>query len=465
MNSNRISTLLTIAALAAVSAPRTASAIPSFARKYETSCQTCHTIYPRLNPFGEAFRRNGYRFPGNDSDMTKMPMVPMGQEAYKDVFPDAVWPDSIGGNMPLSMQINGGVVLHPDTKATGAVADNGTLFNMKDLVAEAHLFAGGTFDETISYFAELTASGGGIDIEHARIIFNDLLGPKHAFNLQVGRSFQTLSSFGLHSSYAADLRLMPLQLGALYGATSGSWDPTGEFNGVEVAGILGGRLDYSIGVNAGTDIDVRATENFYLHVGAKLGGLTLDGEDSQPSDPTRPWEETALTIDAFAVHHNTHAGYTNPDPTMTSPLIIGNVGLTVGGSLRGQIGSLENDFGLYYEKDNHALVDASGASALVVFDELSYIVFPWLVPSVRFEYASLNAEATNTTVTNWKLIPAVGILVRPNIKVQVAGQIESATGVPDSGNWGPINGLAVPADAKTTVTEVEAVFANLYFAF
>jgi hypothetical protein len=40
-----------------------AQAVPSFARKYQTSCLTCHTVYPVLNPFGEAFRRNGYRFP------------------------------------------------------------------------------------------------------------------------------------------------------------------------------------------------------------------------------------------------------------------------------------------------------------------------------------------------------------------------------------------------------------------
>ena len=29
-----------------------ASAVPSFARKYQTSCQTCHGIPPKLNPPG-----------------------------------------------------------------------------------------------------------------------------------------------------------------------------------------------------------------------------------------------------------------------------------------------------------------------------------------------------------------------------------------------------------------------------
>ncbi len=36
-----------------------ASAVPSFARKYETSCMTCHVAPPKLNAFGRAFKNNG----------------------------------------------------------------------------------------------------------------------------------------------------------------------------------------------------------------------------------------------------------------------------------------------------------------------------------------------------------------------------------------------------------------------
>src|SRR5512142_2440541 len=86
------------AVLAALStlafAPR-AGAIPAFARKYETSCQTCHTAFPKLTPFGEAFRRNSYRFPGTDSDYVKKEPVPLGQEASKKEFPNTVWPGTL----------------------------------------------------------------------------------------------------------------------------------------------------------------------------------------------------------------------------------------------------------------------------------------------------------------------------------------------------------------------------------
>ncbi|GEM_PF-6394122 len=38
-------------------------ALPAYARKYQLSCTTCHTVYPQLNAYGHQFRRNGYRLP------------------------------------------------------------------------------------------------------------------------------------------------------------------------------------------------------------------------------------------------------------------------------------------------------------------------------------------------------------------------------------------------------------------
>lgn len=38
--------------------------IPYFARRFGVSCEKCHVLPPRLNAFGEEFRRRGYRGPG-----------------------------------------------------------------------------------------------------------------------------------------------------------------------------------------------------------------------------------------------------------------------------------------------------------------------------------------------------------------------------------------------------------------
>lgn len=43
-----------------------AQANPGFARRFGFSCVMCHSAFPKLNSFGEAFARNGYQFPGQD---------------------------------------------------------------------------------------------------------------------------------------------------------------------------------------------------------------------------------------------------------------------------------------------------------------------------------------------------------------------------------------------------------------
>ncbi len=43
--------------------PVTAEAAPMFARKYNMSCASCHSAFPRLNSFGEQFRASNMRLP------------------------------------------------------------------------------------------------------------------------------------------------------------------------------------------------------------------------------------------------------------------------------------------------------------------------------------------------------------------------------------------------------------------
>lgn len=54
----RLPTLLVVALLLL---PATASAIPTFARRYRVSCQLCHNPVPALTAYGETFAANGFR--------------------------------------------------------------------------------------------------------------------------------------------------------------------------------------------------------------------------------------------------------------------------------------------------------------------------------------------------------------------------------------------------------------------
>src|SRR5271169_1209985 len=90
----------------AATAPR-ASAIPAFSRKYQTSCSTCHSDYPELNDFGEAFKKNGFKFPKDDETFVKEPPILLGAKAQKEAFPKALYPGEIPGSVPVAFRYSG----------------------------------------------------------------------------------------------------------------------------------------------------------------------------------------------------------------------------------------------------------------------------------------------------------------------------------------------------------------------
>ena len=151
--------------------PTRAEAIPAFARKYKTSCQTCHIVFPKLNAFGEAFRLNGYRMPNETEDMVKEIPVPLGAPAYKRLWPRAVWPGSISPAVPLAVN-----VLFADVN-TSSVNDAGGVDSVKNdfqFPQELNIFGAGTLGDHVSYFTETTFGNnpdGSVDVEleHADI--------------------------------------------------------------------------------------------------------------------------------------------------------------------------------------------------------------------------------------------------------------------------------------------------------
>ena len=59
-------------------------AIPSWGRKYQTSCLMCHSGMPQRNAVGEAFKNNGYRMPsGVEEAFTRQQQVKSGNEGME----------------------------------------------------------------------------------------------------------------------------------------------------------------------------------------------------------------------------------------------------------------------------------------------------------------------------------------------------------------------------------------------
>src|SRR5262245_8159616 len=175
--------LLAAAGVVLLMAP-SAEAIPAFARKYATSCQTCHIAFPKLNAFGTAFRLNGYRMPKETEEMIKEKPISLGAPAYKKLWPHAIWPGEISSSVPLAINIKLADV------NTSALNDDGTVSEIKNdfqFPQEVNIFAGGTLGDHVSYLGELTfgvAGDGSVatEVEHAHIAFDSPFGPENAFH-------------------------------------------------------------------------------------------------------------------------------------------------------------------------------------------------------------------------------------------------------------------------------------------
>jgi hypothetical protein len=478
---------------------RDAEAIPSFSRKYQTSCLTCHTVYPMLNAFGEAFRRDGYRMPSTkgsvDSDSIKAPMIPLGQEEYRKLFPESVIPDKIMEHVPLSIMLNGAVTMNfPDSDAkTGA----GNVFAWNSLLGEFHLFAGGAFNDNFTYFAQLTIATDGIDIETGYLLWNDIIGPRHAVNLWIGRLMAPqLTSFGLHSSYLSDSMIPAVSIAGLY-------NPTGSFvvgqphaDGIELNGIIGHRFGYSVGWLASSQASALTTidsEDVYAHIGIKSGGIALDGEGKygpNPPDPMKPWAEKSLTLDLFAYHGMNLLDNGTGTVSGGTAVAVGqknSVGV-LGGALRGQLGSLIATAGLQFEHHDApyqgtaatqasdgtitpGAPDLTHGDAWVQYNEVDYVLFPWLVPGIRTELTSMSLNpsgnsASSEHATLFRLIPGIAALVRPNIKIVLTGDFEYAYGMPVTGAWAPAGGsIIAPGPGQGSKIEAETLTATAAVAF
>ncbi len=96
-----------------------AFAIPVFARKYNTQCNMCHTVPPRLNKFGVAYKENGFELPPG----TVLPESEVyGNQVLSTDEPKAI----VGAGFPF--MIRTGLNLHlANSTTTGGVAVNNPL--------------------------------------------------------------------------------------------------------------------------------------------------------------------------------------------------------------------------------------------------------------------------------------------------------------------------------------------------
>lgn len=418
------------------------SAIPAFARKYKTSCATCHVGFPKLNAFGDAFRRNGFQFPGHtDAEFTKDEEVSLGAEGNKKSFPDAIWPGVIPAHSPISLFLNGEMDYNPRTDPSDPSSTKAR-FSFGRLGSAIETAIGGTLGEDMAFWAQASFNGEAkVELNRIFLSVSNIIGDSYAFNARIGVFEPQLFSFSTHRAWMEGYWFTTR---AIDDAHMG-WALEEHLSGIEVNGMAAnGRLFYSAGVVEGFG-DIHSDKDFYAHLAYKVGGLPLDGvlAGGPNLNNLQPYIDNSFTIGAFIYSGNAQLA---PDESLQ---IIGDT-LFATNSQTNTFKMFGGDVNLWYDRfnlfgglsmrtDNNPFLDAPNLSAKTstAFGELDVVVYPWLLPGIRFETWNSQrpiADLTNpgkaivSSYSDVQIVPGIVFLLRPNVKMTLRSKFIKADG-------------------------------------
>lgn len=404
-------------------------AFPIFARKYRTSCTTCHTVYPKLNPFGEAFRLNGYRMPQETEDLVKQEPVSLGAPAYKRMWPSAVMPSELPGNAPLAVNVK---MASTSSSSYDPATGKTTTHNDFQFPQEVNLFAAGTLGDHMSFMSELTfgenPDGSTTnEIEHARLDFDSIAGPDHLVNLRVGKFAPNLydgfQEMWLMTDNGVDTMFTYNPVGYRGGVGSGADDLAtpiislpARVRGIELYGVAAHRFFYTVGLmskigpggytgtyNAADPTTATPTGNFgnnahkdiYARIDYKFGGMGLDGNTDGVNLPPENWRENSLRVGLLGLTGNGRDINFAVADSLGNPFNMQDVNYTRAGVFGSWIYSDLNVFGVYLRgNDKLDLIDPATSQVLnentrsydTWFTQADYVINPTFITSVRYEH-------------------------------------------------------------------------------
>ena len=301
MKSRLVFVLLPLAlALTPLILPTPASAIPAFSRQHKTECSTCHTIYPELNEFGDAFLKNGYVYPGKSRAQAAVTAGAVKGEAQegqpqKSGGSEGLWLSGIPEQIPVSFT------------GTMDLAYNKDAADQVDLSARSiRIEAGGAFREAAGFFltydlyAQGAQSGNSNNPSNVQpnlremfVVWRQALGTP--VNLKVGRFEPKLSLW----KKSDRVILVPSYASTAYnlGAGSSQFSVDSTQDALELNAVLWNRVFVAGGV---VDRNGQNNKEGYGHVSVKIGGTDLKGHEPEVDlESDSLWDYLTVTLGGF----------------------------------------------------------------------------------------------------------------------------------------------------------------------
>jgi hypothetical protein len=412
-----------------------ARAIPYFARKYETACSTCHNNFPELNDFGEAFKKNGFKFPKDEETYVKQPPVLLGAPAQRQVFPKAIYPGEIPSTIPISFRFNGFFTYNSKQPVSQGFQPRTDLFAPNAFT----LIAAGTFGDTLSFWVDddLAVGGSGADggLGDAYIKFNDLghyIGlPKNTLNLRLGQFELDLPFSQARTINPTDYDVYgQASVAGSLGTTNNPFIFGASQRGFEIGGYPNnGNFAWSVSMLNGSNDQApwRDSKDVYVRVSQKFN-LERDPavrKDVRAAGPTGPRDHTSIRVGGFYYYGNNAI---NVDRTLYPTFgAIHEPFYRVGGDLRFKYRNLElyglmmygRDQNMIPEEETGFVLHGSPVTFTGGFAEAEYWIYPWLVAIMRYDGVNSPADFQNGVsrfTTRNRFSPGLQAMIRGNIK-------------------------------------------------
>lgn len=434
-----VSILATLAVMLWV--PTTGYAIPSFARKYATSCTTCHVAPPKLNAFGRAFKNLGYRMPEGDEDLTKQKPVSMGAPAWKRVWPKGVWPSDIPGGTFF------GVIL----ESNFTVNNSANVTNEFDGIEEIGLLLGGTAGESFSYFGDIDLFEEGKPGEIGRL-FIQYNNPKRWFNVKFGMFEPRAAPFSNHMRLVRETNLLSnlfptIPAGNFFGFSpnqrgievwGGREGPGGKGGLTWAVGVLNGQFggiaerleeDPTLAPlleeleeqaeELGGEFDINSGKDLYFQGSYKIGGMGIFGSGAAETlKQSQNWRDNSLTLGGYLYRGTTGAFLEfPPDPEEFFPS--GNTFYRSGFTYDLWFQDLNLFGGLQFNSDR--LEDGRQFKVDITTVEANYVLpWPWIQPGIRFEHVNPDfaPSFSRTTISTT-------LMLRANVLLTLGGALSN----------------------------------------
>jgi hypothetical protein len=390
------------------------SAIPSWARKYNTSCYMCHSGFPQRNAVGEAFRNNGFRLPGGGDDaFTKQENIKIGTDEWKKAGVSSPNSGSFPQFDPLSFRLTGNLVSWTESAHTAASPSQLTI-NAPNTVG---LFFGATISNTITVFGQLSGFGSGtvetdtdgttkstsVDTQvTANVRANYQISP--GFNFAIGNQFSNVDMNGNAQGGVANVASV-LPAPVTYAELNLTKGETGGYS------IVAGT---SMGARTTTPIVTtknKITDLLYLRGKLKLIGAGLLSGTGGEMGNAYNGIDNQLAIGAGVVYTKNNADVKDASTGITPTTgFTGNyIGekLVYGADINGAYNDLLVGVAASRDRDlkeNNYKVDAG------------YYIYPWLFAKVSYTNIA-NLGVTTTDRRNPSIAPSIAAWIAPNISL------------------------------------------------